>query len=86
MMDALNCLGNTFSKVTAGISVPQFMRFVDTGGCTGGDGCSANDAIFQNHVNFDGGIATGIQYFTADDVLNEYLVFHCNFSFAKVGL
>jgi hypothetical protein len=74
--DIFHRIGYTFTQISAGIAVTKLMGFVNAGGSTGGDGSPADDAVFQNHFNFYGGISSGIQNFSADNILNQLFLFH----------
>ena len=62
-IDVVYCLADALSKKTPGIAVPKFASFIDTGGSTGRNGCSAQTAVFQQNVYLNGGIAAGIENF-----------------------
>ena len=48
------------ASVPSGASIPELAGLVNTGGSAGGNGGSAKDAVFQDHVHFHSGIAPGV--------------------------
>jgi hypothetical protein len=60
-MDAL-------AEIAAGIAVAQLDRLARTGRRTGGHRGPAHDAALQQHIGFNGGIATGIENLACNDI------------------
>ena len=65
----INCIlyANTVVSVAA---VTQFNCFESTCGSTTGNSCTTHDAVIQDYFYFNCGIASGVQNFTADNILN----------------
>ena len=53
---------DALTLVTSGVAIAQLDGLVTTGGSAGGDDCPAHRSALQPDVDFDGGVATGIQY------------------------
>ena len=54
-------LQGAFAEVARFVAVAQFDGFVFAGGCAGGDGGAADGAVREEDVDFDGGIAAGVE-------------------------
>ncbi len=65
-----NSLENAFTHVAALVAVAELESFVDAGGGTRGNGSAATRTAFEDYVNFNSGIAAGVEHFTADDFFN----------------
>jgi hypothetical protein len=59
-IDVLYRLHDTLAEVTAGIAITQLNRFAGTGGSTRRNSRPAHDTTLQQHISFNGGIASGI--------------------------
>ena len=69
-VDRIDRLGDTLAEITALVAVAQFDRLMGAGrGARGNRGAPAR-AILQYDIDFDGGIAAGIEDFAADNVDN----------------
>ena len=53
-----NSLGDALAEVTVLVTVTQFAGLIHTGGCTGGDCCTAYGAVIKGDLNLNGGIAS----------------------------
>ena len=61
---------HALAKVAAGIAVAQFHGFTAAGAGTRGHGRTAEHAVFQHNIGFDGGVATGVDDFAANNAGN----------------
>jgi hypothetical protein len=67
-VDVLDGFEYAFAQVAALVTVTQLNGFAAAGGCTRGHGGAAHHARLQQHIALDGGIATAVQNFTANDI------------------
>ena len=73
-VDVFNGLEHAFAEEARLVAVAEFDGFVFAGGGAGGNRGAADRAAFEVHVNFDGGIAAGIDHFAAADFNNGGVV------------
>ena len=67
LVDVGDGLQHALAEVAVLVAVAEFAGFVFAGGGAGGDGGAAEGAAFEEDVDFDGGIAAGIDDFAAGD-------------------
>src|SRR3954463_4427555 len=67
-VDGADCLGDALAEIAGLVAVAQFHRLMGAGGGARRHGSTAERTIFQHDVDLDGGIATAIENFAADDV------------------
>ena len=67
-IDVLDRLQHALAEKAAGIAVAQFDGFARTGGGTGRHGGPTHDAALQQHIGFNGGIATGIENLSCNNI------------------
>ena len=67
-IDVGHGLGDTLAEIAAGIAVAQLDGLAGTGGSTGRNRRPAHDAALQQHISFNGGIATGIQNLSCNNI------------------
>lgn len=65
-VDMLHGLGHALAAVTFFVAVTHFQSFAAAGGCPGRHGGAGALPGLQAHLHFHGGIAAGIQYFSAE--------------------
>ena len=61
-------LGHALAQIARLVAIAQFDRFVRPGGCARWHRRAAEAAVFQQDIDFDGGIAPAIEDFAAVDV------------------
>jgi len=54
-------LQHALAAVAALVAVAQLVRLERAGGCAGGDGRPLDDSVVEEHLHFDGRVATRIQ-------------------------
>ncbi|MNE33035.1 hypothetical protein D3C80_1266770 [compost metagenome] len=59
---------HALAQVTALVAITQLQCLAGTGGCTGRRASAADNAVLEDHIGFDGGVATGVQNLAALDV------------------
>ena len=69
---------HALAQVTALVAVPQLTGLIDAGGSAGGHSGAAHGAVLQDDLHLDGGIAAGVNNFTAEDINNFKHLFHGN--------
>ena len=69
-VDRIDRLQHALAAVAGLVAVAQLDRLVHAGGGARGHRGAAHGAIFKYYINFDGGIAAGIEDFAADNVGN----------------
>ena len=69
-VDVLDGLEHALAQVAVLVAVAQLDGFARAGGGAGGHGGAAHGAGLQQHVAFDGGVASAVQDFAADDINN----------------
>ncbi len=67
-IDVFDRLHHTLAEKAAGIAIAQFDGFARTGGSTGRHGGAPHDAALQQHIGFNGGIATGIENLSCNNI------------------
>jgi len=67
-VDVFDRLHHTLAEEAAGIAIAQFDRFARTGGSTGRHCGAPHDAALQKHIGFNGGIATGIENLSCNNI------------------
>ena len=78
---------HALAQVAALVAVPQLAGLVDAGGRAGGNGGAAHGAVLQHDLHLNGGVAAGVQDFTAKHVNDLKHLFHGNqapFKMSKV--
>ena len=75
-VDGLYRLLHALAEIAFLVAVPQLHRFMRAGGSAGGNRGAADRAVFQHHIDFDGGVAAAVEDFAADDVDNGGHVLH----------
>jgi hypothetical protein len=71
-----DCLEHPLAKIALLIAIAQFHRLVGTRRCARGHGGTAKTAIFEQHIDFDSGVATAVENFAAVDVNDRG---HCGY-------
>ncbi len=71
-VDIVDGLANAFAHVSGLFAIPQFDGFVSSSGCAGWDCGPAQRTVFQNHIYFNGGIATGIENFARKYIFDNH--------------
>jgi len=61
-------LEHTLAEIAALVSVAQFHRFMGARRCARRHRCAAKTAIFQQNIDFNGGIAPAVENFAAMDI------------------
>ena len=101
-VDVLDGFRYAFTQIHRLVTVPQLPSLVSTGAGSAGDRGPAKRAVFENHIDFDRGIATTIENLAANHIRNQthshfpdltclnYLAKVCysdrNHRFRKVGM
>ncbi len=67
-VDGLDRLLHALAEITLLVAVAQFDRLMRAGGGARRNGGTADRAVFQHHIDFNGGIAPAIENFAANDV------------------
>jgi len=67
-VDVFDGFEHAFAQIPALVAVAQLNGFAAARGCARRHSGTAHDARFQQHVAFDGGVATAVEDFTADDI------------------
>ena len=67
-VDGLDRLLHALAEIALLVAVAQFDRLMRAGGGARGHRRAADRAVFQHHIDFDGGIAPAIENFAANDV------------------
>ncbi len=67
-LTASTALQHALAEITLLVAVAQFDRLMGAGGGARGHRGAADRAIFQHHIDFDGGVAAAVEDFAADDV------------------
>ncbi len=67
-VDGLDRLLHALAEIALLVAVPQFDRLMRAGGGARGHRRTADRAVFQHHIDFNGGIAPAIENFAANDV------------------
>ena len=67
-VDGLDRLLHALAEIALLVAVPQFDRLMRAGRGARGHRRAADRAVFQHHIDFNRGIATAIENFTANDV------------------
>jgi hypothetical protein len=62
---------NAFAHVTAFVAVTKFHGFVFAGGCAAGNCGTAETAVFEDYVNFNGGVSPGVEDFAGLNVFDQ---------------
>ena len=70
-VDVLDGLQYALAAIAVAFFVAQFDRFARSGGCARRHGGAAHRARFEQHVAFDGGIASRIENLAADDIYDS---------------
>jgi len=66
-VDVFNGFQNTLAQIAGFVAIAQFQGFTLASGCAGRYSGTAHDAGFEQHVGFDGRVATGVQNLAGDD-------------------
>jgi hypothetical protein len=61
-------LGDALAEIPALVAVAQFDRLMRAGRRTRGHRSAAEAAVFEQHIDFDGGVAAAVEDFAAVDV------------------
>ena len=67
-VDGFDRLAHALAEIASLVAVAQFDRLMRAGGGARRHRGAADRAVFQHHVDFDGGIAAAVENFAADDV------------------
>ena len=67
-VDGLDRLLHALAEIARLVAVAQFDRLMRAGGGARRHRRAADRAVFQHHIDLDGGIAAAIENFAADDV------------------
>ncbi len=73
--DVFHGLAHPFAAVTFLVAVAQFDGLILTSAGAGGDRGAASHSTLQNHVDFHGGVAAGVENLTGDNILNQAHIF-----------
>ncbi len=68
LIDGLDGLEDAFAEVARLVAVAEFPGFVLAGAGAARDRSAADGAAFEFHIDFDGGIAAGVNDLTGADV------------------
>ena len=69
---------HALAQVAVLVAVAQLAGLVHAGGSAGGHSGAAHGAVLQDDLHLDGGIAAGVNNFTAEDINNFKHLFHGN--------
>ena len=69
---------HALAQVAVLVAVAQLAGLVHAGGSAGGHGGAAHGAVLQDNLHLDGGVAAGVDNFTAKDINNFKHLFHGN--------
>ncbi|EAP76479.1 probable phosphopyruvate hydratase [Roseovarius nubinhibens ISM] len=70
-IDGGDGLEHALAHVAALVAIAAFDRLVGAGGGARGDGGAAHGAVFEDHVDLDGGVAPAVEDFAGVDVDNR---------------
>ncbi len=69
-VDVVDGFEGAFAAVAFGVVVAEFHGFIFAGGGAGGDGGAAEGAVFEDDIDFDGGVSAGVEDFACEDVFD----------------
>ena len=70
-IDGVDGLLDALAEVAALVAVAQFDGLVLAGGGAGGNGCAADRAVREQDLDFDGGVAAGIEDLAGVDGIDK---------------